>query len=247
MGNLDEYLFPEVYDAEYGKFGQEGEFFLKLSSSAKIGILDLACGTGRLTIPIAKSREVPVFGVDLSQPMLSLAAQKSRDLNIQWICHDVVTFCPSRTVDFVLMGGNAFQALLMEEQQRQFFKNLSYYLLSQGYFVFGVRNPATYQFTSEKSDFEYWHDFIDHNGLSVQVWGQERYDSDTQIGEFITQRRWTDHQTETWIQLRFSRFKDVMALIDQAKFEVVFIYGDYDGSAFIEDLSPSMIFVLKKV
>lgn len=245
MDNLEEYDSHEVYDAEYGNFGREGEFFLNLSSMAKIGIVDLACGTGRLTIPIATARNLPVFGVDLSEPMIIRAREKTQNANINWICEDVIAYQPVNAVDFAMMGGNAFQALLTRNDQLLFLNNLSNYLSPQGYFVFGVRNPKTYPFSSGSSDLEFWHEFSDFRGQAVQVWGREDYDSESQIVEFFTQRRWPDRKTETTIKLRFDHFDQIRELITLTHFQIESLYGDYDFSEFNVTQSPSMIFVLK--
>ena len=59
-------------------------------------LLDLACGTGLLTIP-AKSivgTHGRVVGVDMSNGMLDMARQKSREqsLDVEWYEHDVSDF-----------------------------------------------------------------------------------------------------------------------------------------------------------
>jgi ubiquinone/menaquinone biosynthesis C-methylase UbiE len=54
-------------------------------------LLDLACGTGLLTLP-AKS----VVGVDVSKGMLDIARQKSREqsMDVEWYEHDVSELTP---------------------------------------------------------------------------------------------------------------------------------------------------------
>lgn len=56
----------------------------------KYGVtLDLGCGVGRLTIPIAKDTDSFVYGVDISEPMLKIAAERAKGMkNIQFVDND---------------------------------------------------------------------------------------------------------------------------------------------------------------
>ena len=61
-------------------------------------LLDLACGTGLLTL-LAKSAVGPhgrVVGVDVSRGMLDIARQKSRDqgMDVEWYEHDISDLAP---------------------------------------------------------------------------------------------------------------------------------------------------------
>jgi 2-polyprenyl-3-methyl-5-hydroxy-6-metoxy-1,4-benzoquinol methylase len=104
--NLEEYDAPYVYEAEYGQY--KGDFDLFLNLIDKGSVLDLACGTGRLAIPLAQ-KGLEVVGLDASVPMLELARHKSADLPIQWIQGDIRDFQLNQTFDLIIMAGNSFQ------------------------------------------------------------------------------------------------------------------------------------------
>jgi cyclopropane fatty-acyl-phospholipid synthase-like methyltransferase len=55
-------------------------------------VLEIACGTGLVTIPIA-SQGLDVTGVDLARPMLEHARKKAeaQNLNIRWVEDDPLT------------------------------------------------------------------------------------------------------------------------------------------------------------
>ena len=64
--NLEEYSDPLDYDSEYGRFTPEVEtFYQELALTVQGPILDLACGTGRITIPLAK-HGFEITGLDIS-------------------------------------------------------------------------------------------------------------------------------------------------------------------------------------
>jgi len=69
-----DYLAPAKYDQYYGAYATLPDWFLaELASREKI--LELACGTGRIAIPLAE-HGLEVTGIDYSEPMLSLAKAK---------------------------------------------------------------------------------------------------------------------------------------------------------------------------
>ncbi len=60
-------------------------FFTQLDVAGGADCLDLCCGTGDLTIELAKraGRTGRVIGLDFNQAMLDLAEKKVRDLDLQ--------------------------------------------------------------------------------------------------------------------------------------------------------------------
>ena len=67
-----EYQHPGLYDCEYGNFTEDFDIFSSYINSGQV--LDLACGTGRLTIELAK-RGLECVGIDKSASMLSMRRQ----------------------------------------------------------------------------------------------------------------------------------------------------------------------------
>jgi SAM-dependent methyltransferase len=67
--NLDEYVDPTFYDQENNEFEPDGPFYLALAQQFGGSVLDLGCGTGRVTIPLAQ-RGIDMTGLDLARQML---------------------------------------------------------------------------------------------------------------------------------------------------------------------------------
>ena len=67
--DLSEYDRPDLYDLE-NTADEDLEFFLGLAAEYGGPVLDIACGTGRIGIPLA-SQGYEVVGIDLSGPMLA--------------------------------------------------------------------------------------------------------------------------------------------------------------------------------
>ena len=238
--NLEEYVDSQLYDAEYGGYKGDLDLFLSLVETGSV--LDLACGTGRLTIPLAK-KGLKVFGLDASEPMLELAREKSKDFSIKWIQGDVRDFHLNETFDLILMAGNAFQALLSEPDQISMLDCVRRHLKPSGLFVFNTRNPQENDFKTT-SEFEFWHDFQDQYGDEVKVFGKQEVDPSHPVIKYTTKRVWKDKETTNTIDLRFTPYDQLLRLLEQTGFKICEVFGDDKKNLFRKD-SPSIIFVCR--
>ncbi len=83
MPEQDAYAsIAEFYDLEHDAFDDDVAFYLQYVESAGDPVLELACGTGRVTIPIA-SAGFRVVGADSSVPMLSRARDRGRGHGVE--------------------------------------------------------------------------------------------------------------------------------------------------------------------
>ncbi|MBA3543731.1 MAG: class I SAM-dependent methyltransferase, partial [Chthoniobacterales bacterium] len=84
------YEAPELYDALYGTSEFDLAFWKKHAVSANGPVLELGCGSGRLTIPIAKDG-IKITGVDRALPMLKLAREKTKaaEVTVRLILDDI--------------------------------------------------------------------------------------------------------------------------------------------------------------
>src|SRR5688500_6130287 len=76
------YADPQNYDVLENDTGVA--FYTALAQEAGGPVLELACGTGRVSIPIARLG-FPVTGVDLVPGMLEQARRKSAGLPVRWV------------------------------------------------------------------------------------------------------------------------------------------------------------------
>jgi 2-polyprenyl-3-methyl-5-hydroxy-6-metoxy-1,4-benzoquinol methylase len=116
--NLHECTNPALYDAE-NRWGAADDFYLALTQQVGGPVLDVACGTGRLTRAIAQTG-LPVTGMDIMPAMLERARAWSHPLLITWIQADGRTFTLAQPLRSVLMTGHAFQNVLTDADQDAF-------------------------------------------------------------------------------------------------------------------------------
>lgn len=103
--------------------GDEKEFYIKLANDLSVkSIVDLGCGTGLLTIDLAKIG-YQMIGVEPSKLMLDVAQKNSEGLGIKWIQGDAASL-KDFNADLVIMTGHVAQFHIEEEQWKNALKSI---------------------------------------------------------------------------------------------------------------------------
>ena len=101
--------------------------------------LDLACGTGSLTLLLRQSG-VDVFGADASADMLSLAMQKCIEAGepILFVQQEMQALTLPETVDTCVCTLDSINHLTDEKDVQRAFERISRYMNAGGLFIFDV-------------------------------------------------------------------------------------------------------------
>ena len=137
-----DYLAPAKYDQYYGAYATLPDWFLaELASREKV--LELACGTGRIAIPLAE-HGLEVTGIDYSEPMLSLARAKAegKQVRANWICDDICRFDTGRQYGSILLLSNALWHLHDLADFEECIRCVKRHLAPGGYFILDVFVPG---------------------------------------------------------------------------------------------------------
>lgn len=100
--------YADAYDAIYAEKDYDHEcdvierLFATHAASPVRSVLDVGCGTGNHSLPLAR-RGYSVVGVDLSQEMLARARTKLGDADVTFLQGDARTLDLGRTFDAVLL------------------------------------------------------------------------------------------------------------------------------------------------
>ncbi|MEI3606447.1 class I SAM-dependent methyltransferase [Pseudogracilibacillus sp. SE30717A] len=194
--NLEGYRDAYTYDLLNGLGEIESKFYFDLANQQGGPILDVACGTGRLTIPLAE-RGFEITGLDITQEMLELAKQKAKRLNVlvNWIHADARQFDLSRKYQFIFTTGNSFQHFLDRELVDRFLGSVHRHLDEDGIFAFETRNPTILVLAvNEDVEKDYAADsWLDNEGYHCSSTYRRSYDHKNQLEHYIfTNRRWKD-------------------------------------------------------
>jgi len=185
--NLEEYKNPEAYDLN-NTWGQDDDFYLELAINSKGKVLDLACGTGRLTMAINKS-DIEVTGLDITPEMLQLAKTKSEGLNINWVEGDCRSFDLAETFDLILMTSHGFQYLMTAQDQTDFLKSVKKHLNKNGLLAFETRNPQKMEYgslgRSTKGEFKYMSTISNSKNEKMKQYFSTTFYKKTQLDHII--------------------------------------------------------------
>jgi len=109
------------------------------------GVLDIACGTGSTSIPLAK-RGWRVTGVDLSLPMLQQARRKASEENLEilFLQQDIRELDFSRGFDLVTCYQDGLNYLVSNEDLKQTFHSVFNVLNPGGLFIFDLNLVEKY-------------------------------------------------------------------------------------------------------
>ncbi len=139
--------FSDVYDQlmDNVNYEQWAEFYRDLLVHHGVPgnkVCECACGTGGLTIPLSRLG-FQMTGVDLSQEMLWLAAQKARKqgLGIPFIQQDMRQLRLHRQMDAVIATCDGVNYLLTENDAAAFFRAAFAALRPGGVIAFDVSTP----------------------------------------------------------------------------------------------------------
>jgi SAM-dependent methyltransferase len=249
--DLDEYTGAEEYDRENGTGGPDLDYYLDLARATGGPGLDLACGTGFLTIPFAELG-LAMTGVDRAPEMLDLARRKGGALPIRWIGADLLTLHLNERFRLITLTGNAFQEFLTLEDQEGLLGAARRHLAPGGTFAFETRFPrpsallTAAALDGDWSEETAWRAFTDEAGRAVTVSTAQRHDALRQTTEYAIHRRWReDGRDEVRTEratLRLVYPRELEALLHYNGLAIRDAYGDWDRRPLTND-SPRMIYV----
>lgn len=137
----------DFYDLDFTKTHYDDvEFYLDLVKQHGNEVLELCCGTGRITIPIAKNN-ISITAIDISKEMLSIFRQKLKQeqeevsSRISIIESDMTNFSLDKKFNCILIPFHSFQALTDTSQISQALKTIFHHLTDEGVFILNLFRP----------------------------------------------------------------------------------------------------------
>jgi 2-polyprenyl-3-methyl-5-hydroxy-6-metoxy-1,4-benzoquinol methylase len=101
-------------------------------------VLDLCCGAGRVSIPLAKMG-FEVIGIDNNSKMIRIARDLKKELNlknVKFYCSDIAKrMFRNEQFDYVLIMENSLEHIPSKKKRKKVFKNICNYLKHDGLFI----------------------------------------------------------------------------------------------------------------
>ena len=236
-------------DVNYQEWADYIDAMLQKNGCPGKRLLDLGCGTGNISIPLAQ-KGYQVTGMDLSAEMLDIARSKSEaaGLVIDWQQQDLTELQllddagVEPVFDAIIATFDVFNHLTSPEDLQMLFHSLNPFLADEGILLFDVQTPYKLQeylgnhiFTLHRDDIEY-------------IW-ENHFDEESQICTmditFFVRQENGLYQRETMCQEE--RVYDLELLqmwLKYSDFELIGVYGELSD----EKLQPEAhraVFVAK--
>lgn len=250
MAKTDYKVGHLVYDADiYDGLNTsltDWEFYRKwLPQNKEAKILELCCGTGRLTIPIAKEGYA-VKGVDYTLSMLERAKEKAfqAGLEIDFIEADIRELNLGEKFDLILIPFNSIHHLYKNEELFDTLKTVQNHLKEKGLFLLDCFNPDIRYIVGNERKQQAVADYTTRDGRKVSIEQSMHYESASQINR-IKWRYSIDgefHSVQN-IDMRLFFPQELDSYLKQAGFDIIHKFGDFTGEAFNND-SEKQIYVL---
>ena len=241
-----------IYDAQiYDGFNtqlDDLEFYKKFFHSHKIKkVLELCCGTGRLTIPLHEAG-INIHGIDLCQSMLDEAIKKARDkkYQIKLINEDMRTFTINDTFDAIFIPFNSIHHLYLNEDLFKTLKNIGKHLTKNGYLIIDYFNPSIRYIVENENKSVKIADYETSDGRKVVINQTMKYEDDTQINrikwQYVINNK--EHSNE-FLDMRIFYPQELDSYLETNEFKIINKFGNYNLCKFGAD-SPKQLIICQK-
>src|SRR5215469_8593550 len=141
-------ISAKYYDEAYATKEDlvDRDFYVELAKRVGGPVLELACGTGRILLPIAREG-IAIHGVDLSAAMLAILRKnlqrEPKDVRelISMVEGDIRTFRSNRQYPLVIIPFRPLQHMYTVEEQVAALKTAAFHLDEEGILAFDVFFP----------------------------------------------------------------------------------------------------------
>ena len=216
MSTATEYrqISAKYYDEAYANKEdlEDVAFYVEQAKSSGGPVLELACGTGRILLPIAREG-IAIHGVDISLPMIEVLQQRLRrepkDVRelVSVLQGDIRNFRSNQQYPLVIIPFRPLQHMYTVEDQVAALETAAFHLEDEGRLVFDVFYP-NYQ------------------------------NLDSMIGEEILELEWIPKSDPGKVIRRYLR-KESVDKISQ-NFTATFIFRTYEGAKLIQEETESL-------
>lgn len=243
---LDVYEDAAFYDLEFHARDHELPFFRTMARAANGPVLEVACGTGRITLPIARDG-VEVTGLDVSAPMIERARAHAAaaGLEVPFHVQDCRDIRLEERFALVFSATNAMQHLHDVESVCAFLTSARRVLRPGGTLVIDVFQPSLEKLVRAPAE-RYLHKVLEQPGREpIRVEAASRYHAESQILHFdlFYSQAGAALRTKS-VNMRCFFPEELRALCALGGLRIRERFGDYDESRF-GAASPKQILVLE--
>lgn len=215
-----------------------------LPKSKDTRILELCCGTGRLTLPIAKDG-YDIIGVDYTSSMLDKAKIKTSEsgLKINFIEADIRTLNLKEKYDLIFIPFNSINHLYKNDDLFRAFNVAKNHLKESGLFLLDCLNPNIQYIVEGEKEQKEIAAYTTDDGREVLIKQSMRYESKTQVNR-IEWHYYINGEFNSTQNLDMRMFfpQELNSYLEMNGFKIIQKYGGFEEEAF-NDNSEKQVFV----
>jgi SAM-dependent methyltransferase len=231
----DLYDHAALYDVLLPMGGDMRDHYVTLARRAGGPVLELACGSGQLTVPLADAG-ADVTGLDLSPAMLARAAARAGEAGarVELVEGDMRTFDIDRRFALVVLCRNSMLHLAETDDILSLFAAVRRHLTGDGVFAFDIFNPDPGRLARRPDDRQPLMTVDDSPFGRLDVDVTMAYDAATQVNHatwFVS----TPTQRDAWtlpLDLRCIYPLELPLLLERGGLQLVSRHGGFDGRPF---------------
>lgn len=236
MTEHNPYARADLYDLEYADVLEDIPHYVKLSSS-HAHVLELGCGTGRLTLPMARAG-ASVFGIDQAPDMLNRLEHKLRlepdevRLRIRYQQGDFRTFRIRQRVPLVVWPFNALHHCADAEEIGEVLQSVRDALLPGGLLALDCYLPDP-QLYGRNPERKYEHRTFEDPATreTIESWEQGWWDAERSTHNVIYVYRYPDQQEyRSHLKLRMYTVDELRQAVHRSGFQIVREAQDFKGT-----------------
>jgi SAM-dependent methyltransferase len=242
------YSDAQRYDLVMGEFasGDQLNFYRRQVSHYGEPVLELASGSGRFTIPLAREG-VNITGMDISEDMLDLAKSKASKerINIRFLQGDMRSFDLGEKFKFIFVPAQSLSHLHRREEVEDCLSCIRQHLADEGRLLIELFNSSVSMLAREPGRRYPVGQYNDPNGGSqVSVNEEVSYDSASQLNHiqwFFRNEGSTDDEVMLSLGMRQFFPQEMDALLWYNGFLIEHKYGNYNEDEFSRDAWKQLI------
>ncbi|MBA2276188.1 MAG: class I SAM-dependent methyltransferase [Chloroflexia bacterium] len=243
-----------LYELENRGFDVDLPFWVSLLDDYQpTCVLDIACGTGRITFPLltsgrAQDQSFQIVGLDNSPWMLELARERAellseRDMNaVHFVEGDMRDFDLNQTFDLIVVGFNSLAYIYTLDDHRDCLRSIRRHLAPGGHFAIDLIVPQLSYLAEAQTSVPVMRLELDVTAPEQGVkrllrFATERFDpiSQTDDTTYFYEIYYTDGRQERFTDdLAWHMYfpRELTMLLEDAGFRTVERYGSYQKTSF---------------
>jgi SAM-dependent methyltransferase len=258
---MENYLSGNLYSNTAGYYDYDNreiikddlDFYVQYANKTKGHMLELASGTGRVSLYLVEKTRRPLECVELSESMVGRFSQKLQGSHnhLQKLVNihlgDMSDFHFDKKFEYIIIPWRAFQYLPELETSSSCLKRVYEHLTDNGLFIFDIFKPRTYdEKWLGREDISY--DITDGGKRIIRSTVNHYADTSKKIIKYSNKIKTIENGKETvtedMLTYKYYEYEDIVGLLKSHNFKIKEEYGYYDKRP-IKD-GDEMIFVCSK-